>query len=582
LHQYWPNIFAAICLIAIPIWVYWYYHTTLYAIGKPWMDPRLPAVNRLDMHVPLRLYTSLHAARQGACHVELVSRATLLMVPLPHGQDPTTNDTSPEMLSSPSLLLAPNVWNLDKLHWKFKLLPTVEKALTEVYEDNAFFQDDTMAQFDNYGNTANSNKDNSKKNSNEEYPWSDMAVPSNWMFRNGQVPFDKPIYTNQKYPFPCTPPIVPRNNPTGVYRTFISLPDEWLEMDDQEEVEFNNHSWSDSDDEGDGITSPYDEATTTITPSSKRSSYTLLLHGIESACFVYWNGELIGFCKDSRLPSEFVIPHHHLVVGVGGASQHHHPTSHVLHLVVVRWSDGSYVEDQDHWWMAGVHRSVELIRRPAQADIVDFQVLRATAEGQLHVRVVTRNRGRVVRRSRGMKQASSSPPSSQQQQRSITVRLFQDDQQLPDNTLGNIAKRSSSGCWKPAPSEIWSATLTIPDQPDNHVDVPHKKKTGPVMNTTTLHFETTIENPKLWTAETPSLYTLVIEQQDQKQQQISKTTQVESCRIGFRSVEITKQGILQVNGKRITICGINRHEHDPDQGKVVSLDRMKQDIVTLK
>jgi beta-galactosidase len=57
--------------------------------------------------------------------------------------------------------------------------------------------------------------------------------------------------------------------------------------------------------------------------------------------------------------------------------------------------------------------------------------------------------------------------------------------------------------------------------------------------------------------------------------------QVESCRVGFRTVLI-KDAILLVNGKRITVCGVNRHEHDPEYGKCVSMERMKQDIELLK
>jgi beta-galactosidase len=61
----------------------------------------------------------------------------------------------------------------------------------------------------------------------------------------------------------------------------------------------------------------------------------------------------------------------------------------------------------------------------------------------------------------------------------------------------------------------------------------------------------------------------------------SKVLQVESCRVGFRTVEI-KDSMVHVNGRRITIAGVNRHEHDPDLGKVVTLERMKQDVILLK
>ena len=239
--NYWPSIVAGLCFLGIPTWIYWMYQTTFFALGKPWMDPRLPAVNRLEMHVPMRFYTSVRSARQGACHIEMVSRDTI--------QDPSIDDIQhsqqQETESNPSDIpsdgsLAPNILNLDGSDWKFQLLPTVEEGLNVVCRDELLKE-----------SRLHSHKGFDNKNSVHESPWSDMVVPSNWMFRDGEVPFDKPIYTNQKYPFPCCPPIVPRDNPTGVYRKSISLPYEWVVLD-----------------------------------GSERAEYTLLLHGIESACFV--------------------------------------------------------------------------------------------------------------------------------------------------------------------------------------------------------------------------------------------------------------------------------------------------------
>ena len=443
-----------------------------------------------------------------------------------------------------------------------------------------------------------------------------MIVPSNWMFYDGQVLFDKPIYTNQKYPIPCCPPIVPRQNPTGVYRKVIELPDEWMVQDillaqrhqAQRKQNCRRYSTCESsslsaDDLNVGgehgscniilqqnsnmrSTSSSSVPYPSAVPSSSSSCYTILLHGIESACFVYWNGEMIGFCKDSRLPSEFSIPQHHFMDHVDEpTSATMNRNQHVLHLVVARWSDGTYLEDQDHWWMAGIHRSVELVRRPNNADILDYKIDRASHHGELKVQVKTRNRKEYI---------------TQRPRRFVTLWLFEDDQVVPTK----FASCDSSTCtdydessnetpsvWNPSRSEIWADTKSIP----GNMDVTEQ--------TTTLCFQTTIVNPRCWTAETPNLYTLVIEQhedaadeglsaEEQQPNEIGsgtkfsktrkRTTQVESCRVGFRTVGITKKGILHVNEKRVTICGINRHEHDPDYGKVVSLDRMKQDIVVLK
>ena len=122
-----------------------------------------------------------------------------------------------------------------------------------------------------------------------------------------------------------------------------------------------------------------------------------------------------------------------------------------------------------------------------------------------------------------------------------------------------------------ASQELWSESISITNMS------PANKK-----NTSLVELQTLLPNVKLWTAETPNLYTLVLEQsQSDGDDQAAVITQVESCRVGFRTIDI-KNGVLQVNGKRIMVCGINRHEHDPDHGKVVSLERMKQDITILK
>ena len=87
-----------------------------------------------------------------------------------------------------------------------------------------------------------------------------------------------------------------------------------------------------------------------------------------------------------------------------------------------------------------------------------------------------------------------------------------------------------------------------------------------------------VERPMLWTAETPELYTLVLELQDKK----GKTIDIESCRVGFRQIHINERGILTLNGKRLIIRGVDRHEFCPESGRLVSVDRMKEEIFCMK
>jgi beta-galactosidase len=457
--------------ISLILWIYYSYHTTLYAIGKPWMDPRITSVNRMEMHVPLRLFTSTQSARRAACLPEMVCRASV-------------DDPGPH---------TPNIYNLDSAtEWKFQLLPTVEQALDLVYQQQ---QQDLK--------DANANA-NAKQ-------WTSIPVPSNWML-SPNVP-DIPIYTNQKYPFPCTPPIVPRNNPTGIYQRQITLPADW----------------------------------------DAASSNSIILQGFESMAWVFINGLWLGCAKDSRLPSEFPIPSEFC------RDYDENSNSCTITIVVCRWSDGSYVEDQDHWWMAGLHRSVELVQRSVGADIMDYRV-DATASGEINVKVQLRNSVSDDSGGGSSRNIVSSEQDSSSRTRTITARLYADEQ------------LTAEGDWNMASQELWSKSTSI----TNTTSTPNKE------NTSLVELQTVLPNVKLWTAETPNLYTLVLEQsQSNGDDQVVVITQVESCRVGFRTIDIEK-GVLHVNGKRIMVCGINRHEHDPDHGKVVSLERMKQDITVLK
>ena len=137
----------------------------------------------------------------------------------------------------------------------------------------------------------------------DDRTWRTIAVPSNWTL---QDTFDKPIYTNAKMPFENRPPFVPDENPTGVYRRAFSLPADW---------------------------------------TARR----IVLHvgGAESYLEVYLNGSFVGMGKDTRLPSEFDL--------TPFLKQ-----ENLLVCKVIRWSDSSYIEDQDQWWMAGIYRSVWL------------------------------------------------------------------------------------------------------------------------------------------------------------------------------------------------------------------------------
>ncbi|GAA3768166.1 glycoside hydrolase family 2 TIM barrel-domain containing protein [Plantactinospora mayteni] len=150
----------------------------------------------------------------------------------------------------------------------------------------------------------------------DDTDWATIRVPAHWVLEG----YDQPLYTNTAFPFPLDPPRLPRENPTGDYRLRFDRPDGW----------------------------PPGHAV-------------LRFQGVDSCGQVWLNGVELGHSKGSRLPFEFDV------------TDHLRPTGNVLAVRVHRWSSGSYLEDQDMWWLPGIFRDVELIARPV-GSIDDFFV----------------------------------------------------------------------------------------------------------------------------------------------------------------------------------------------------------------
>ena len=297
-----------------------------------------------------------------------------------------------------------------------------------------------------------------------------IDVPSNWQMHG----YDAPIYTNVTYPIPVNPPYVPHENATGCY-----------------------------------------SLTFTISEAERRDGQTrIIFDGVNSAFHLWCNGLWVGYGQDSRLPSEFDLSEF-LVSG-----------ENRLAVMVLRWSDGSYLEDQDMWRMSGIFRDVSLLNKPA-TQISDLRITthlnedfsRAIFAAEVRMRGECRDTLRV------------------------TVQLWDGDELTGEITA-------------PFGSEI--------------VD-----ERGAYGDRTTLRLH--VDQPSLWSAETPHLYRAVVLLHTAD----GTLLEAEACDVGFRKVCI-ENGLLLLNGKPLLIRGTNRHEHHPENGQVMDEATMVQDIILMK
>lgn len=302
-----------------------------------------------------------------------------------------------------------------------------------------------------------------------------IEVPSTWEAKG----FGEQVYCGGGYEFrPVNPPYVPvGDNNIGVYRRNFTVPSAWEGQD-------------------------------------------VLLHfkGVRGAHYVYVNGQPAGYNEDGALPSVFNI------------TKFLQPGVNTLEVKVLRWSDGSYLEDQDHWRFHGIYRGVYLEMRP-QLYVKDFFV----------------------------------ETSLDDDYRNAVLRV----RPVIAATEGKYA----DGCTVAMSLYDWNDKLlgTVEDDAMKYASekYQHNYYLGK-------YLEMPVSAPKLWSAETPDLYKLVITLSWN-----SGVVEMRSCPVGFRKVEF-KGGELYVNGHREFIKGVNKHEHHPYDGKTVSEEQMIRDITLMK
>lgn len=240
--------------------------------------------------------------------------------------------------------------------------------------------------------------------------------------------------------------------------------------------------------------------------------------GVESCFYLYVNGIEIGYSQDSKLDASFDITH---AVRIG---------SNVLTVKVLQFCDGSYLEDQDYWHLSGIHRGVRLYAK-AKKSLFDYKV-ETLFEGD------------------NFKESE------------LRVILYS------NNTVKGYGECHVRLSLYNANRELVATTQSKPYK--EYVDY---LKTNLVAVTSIA-----IQNPLLWSAEQPNLYTLVMETVDEE----GRVIDIESTRVGFRKVEIRKDGVLYLNGKRLIIRGVNLHEFCPETGRVRTVDYMRRQIICMK
>ncbi|ETI66254.1 glycoside hydrolase family 2 TIM barrel-domain containing protein [Neobacillus vireti] len=284
----------------------------------------------------------------------------------------------------------------------------------------------------------------------------DIEVPSSWQMKG----YGKMHYTDVLYPFAINPPFVPQENPTGIYFKEIVI----------------------------------DEL-------SEEEALILTFNGVDSAFDLYVNGQHVGFSKVSRMPSEFDITE---FVKKG---------SNRVTVRVYQFSDGTYLEDQDMWWLSGIFRSVEL-----------FTINKDTLQD-----------------------------------------LFVET--LPDENYENFTLKIGGAFFS---NYVKNVNVTLRHRDEKVAEFAIDVVDG------RFEFSRLVENPHVWNAEEPNLYTLEFEY-------VLPTggKEIVPLRIGFRSIEIIDNEI-RVNGKRIFFNGVNRHDANPKTGRTVNYEDMLKDVKMMK
>lgn len=305
--------------------------------------------------------------------------------------------------------------------------------------------------------------------------WDTIQVPGNWQLQG----YDYPQYTNVRYPWDgkenINPPFAPvEYNPVGAYARTFTLPEAW-----------------------------------------KDQPVYISFQGVESAFYVWVNGDLVGYSEDSFTPAEFDI------------TPYLSEKENKVAVEVYRWSDASWLEDQDFWRMSGIFREVYLYSIP-EIHIFDFFVVTELDDNYENANL------------------------------KIKAKLLN----YYEKNTGRLAVEAM--LYNKEGKQVFKRPVLAEACLDY-------TRSGEI------ELEKVVENPLKWSAEMPNLYTLVLCLMDEE----GNIIETESCKVGFRKFEI-KDGLMKINNERIVFKGVNRHEFSCEKGRAIGYDEMLRDVILMK
>lgn len=324
----------------------------------------------------------------------------------------------------------------------------------------------------------------------EENGYGDIKVPANWEVEG----YGEPIYTNVVYPFKqeeteCmieankgawkvpNPPYLPKENPTGCYRRIFTVPENF----------------------------------------AGRQVY-LRFEGVETVFYVWVNGQPVGYSQDSKLAAEFCI------------TEYLKPGENLLALQVMRFAESTYMEDQDYWYLSGIHRDVWLVSKPdLHIEDVHWQAVPDLYRGGGMVSADVR-----VNRRPGFADCR------------VKVSVYDKDKKM--------VKSQESGI-RPAAE--------------------YRMDEVPTANTARIKLE--LPEVELWSPESPVLYTMVVQLFGAD----GTLLDIEASYFGFKLIEV-RSGVVYLNGRRLLVRGVNRHEFYYKTGRTVSKEVMLEEIRQMK